>query len=317
MNRIKLQALRYFVAIYEEGSISAAARKVHATQSGVSVQLRELEEHLGLVLFERISTGVRPTRAGERVYARAIRILREVGQLSQEVAALSGQLAGEVRVGIMPTFARAILAPVLTRFADEHPLVEVKVTEGYSALLTRMVLDGALDVAVVPDGDIPVGLRASYLDTDMELLASAAPLHGATGGVELATLPPLRLVLPGPGNARRAAIDQQLRNHDVQLAALLEMDSMMTTLDILRRGEGWASILPGCLCLPDLGGGVIHLAPITSPPMTVDYLLIEPATRATPAPVAEFAHGLAERIRWGCARIRTHFAQARTDKVNQ
>ena len=77
MSIIKLNNLRFFVAVYEERSISAAARKAHATQSGVSVQLRELENRLGVALFERVSTGVVPTKAGEQIYQRAVKILRE------------------------------------------------------------------------------------------------------------------------------------------------------------------------------------------------------------------------------------------------
>lgn len=306
MNKIKLQNLRFFVAVYEERSISAAARKLHATQSGVSVQLRDLEDQLGLALFERISTGVTPTKAGDQIYRRSVSILREVGRLNEDASALSGQLTGEVRVGIMPTFARAILAPALTGFLAQNPLVHVKVTEGYSALLTEMVLAGELDLAVVPDSVIPGGLRSTYLDTDLELLVSCRPLDGVRNGVDLAEVPPLRLVLPGPGNARRAKIDQQLRNFSGVAHSILEMDSMMTTLDIVTRGE-WSSILPGCLCLPDLDDPNVYLYPIERPTMTVDYLLIEPLAKATPVAVQLFAECFSEEIRRSCQTCRTHF----------
>jgi LysR family nitrogen assimilation transcriptional regulator len=307
MSHIKLQNLRFFVAVYEEGSISAAARKVNATQSGVSVQVRDLEDHLGVVLFDRISTGVSPTTAGDQIYRRAVRILREVGLLEEDVTAQSGDLTGEVRVGIMPTFARAILSPVLARFSDDNPHVDVKVTEGYSALLTRMVLMGELDFAIVPDGDIPKGLRCTFLDTDLELLVSHNPVEGVSGNVDLSAIPPLRLVLPGPGNARRAKIDQRLRNVPEAVHRILEMDSMMTTLGIVRRGD-WSSILPGCLCLPDMDDPEIHLYPIVRPLMTVDYLMIEPATQAQSAAVRLFAERLTAEIRDSCEICRRHFA---------
>lgn len=305
MNNIKLQNLRFFVAVYEERSISAAARKVHATQSGVSMQVRDLEDQLGLTLFDRISTGVVPTKAGDQIYRRAVRIMREVGRLDEEAIALSDQLTGEVRVGIMPTFARAILAPVLAHFTADNPLVEVKVTEGYSAVLMQMILAGDLDLAILPDGVIPGGLRSTYLDTDLELLACARPIEGVQGSVDLANVPPLRLVLPGPGNARRAKIDQHLGNYSNAVHSILEMDSMMTTLDIVRRGD-WASILPGCLCLPDLDDPEIHLYPIERPKMTVDYLLIEPAAKATPVAAQLFAESLCKEIRRSCETCRTH-----------
>lgn len=306
MNNIKLQNLRFFVAVYEERSISAAARKVNATQSGVSVQLRDLEDQLGLSLFERVSTGVTPTKAGDQIYSSAIRVLREVGRLGEDVFALADHLTGEVRVGVMPTFARAILAPVLSTFCRANPLVEVKVTEGYSASLIQMVLAGDLDLAVVPDGIVPGGLRSTFLDTDLELLVSRQPLDGVEFTVDLAKVPRLSLVLPGPSNARRSKIDQQLGNLSGVVHNILEMDSMMTTLDIVRRGE-WCSILPGCLCLPDLNDPDIHIYPIERPKMTVDYLLIEPAAKAASVAASRFTEGLADEIRRACEVCRIHF----------
>lgn len=306
MTHIKLQNLRFFVAVYEEGSISAAARKVNATQSGVSVQVRDLEDHLGAVLFERISTGVAPTAEGDQIYRRAVRILREVGQLEEDAGTKSDDLTGEVRVGIMPTFARGILPPVLANFSDANPRVDVKVTEGYSALLTRMVLMGELDFAIVPDGDLPKGLRCTFLDADLELLVSHSPIENTNGVVDLGAIPALRLVLPGQGNARRAKIDQRLRNIPEVVHGILEMDSMMTTLGLVRRG-GWSSILPGCLCLPDLSDPDLNLYPIMRPEMTVDYLLIEPATKAQSVAVRVFAENLSAEIRASCEICRQHF----------
>jgi len=306
VNSIKLNNLRFFVAVFEERSISAVARKVHATQSGVSVQLRDLETQLGVTLFERVSTGVIPTRAGELVYNRAVSILREVSQLGQDVSSDEGALIGEVRVGIMPTFARSILAPVMAEFTRENPLAVVKVTEGYSAMLTQMMLAGELDIAVVPDGSVHAGLRSTFLDTDLEILASHQPVANQSGVVDLATIGALNLVLPGQGNARRAKIDQALKSVSRVGHTVLEMDSMMTTLDIIRRG-GFCSILPGCLCLPDLEDSQMHFYPITRPTMTVDYLLIEPAATAESATVRVFSEQLAQKIRRGCEICRDHF----------
>ena len=309
MNTVKLQQLRFFVAAYEERSISGAARKVNATQSGVSVQLRDLEDHLKLVLFERVSTGIVPTKAGDAIYRRSVKILREVGQLSEDVALHSGALGGRVRVGIMPTFARAVLAPVLEAFQTENPLVDVKVIEGYSGMLTEMVLAGDLDFAIVPDGKLPAGLRTTFIDTDLELLASRKPLADADGPVSLANIGALRLVLPGPSNTRRAKIDQHLEIHSDVAHSILELDSMMTTLDIVSRGD-FCAILPGCLCLPDFNNPDIRLYPIHEPNLTVDYLLIEPAKTSAPAAVKLFADHLTAEIRRQCDVCRAHFGFA-------
>ncbi len=306
MNSVKLNNLKFFVAVYEERSISAAARKVHATQSGVSVQLRDLENRLGVALFDRVSTGVVPTRAGELIYNRAVNILREVSRLSEDVAPDENVLTGKVRIGIMPTFARSILAPVMAKYTQANPLVVVTVTEGYSAMLTQMVLAGELDIAVVPDGSVHDGLRSTFLDTDLEILASRRPLQGVDKSVDLAKIDALNLILPGQGNARRAKIDQVLKSVSQVGHTILEMDSMMTTLDIIKQGN-FCSILPGCLCVPDLEDPNMHLYPIVQPKMTVDYLLIEPAIQAESAAVRLFTEQLSDEIRRACEICRVHF----------
>jgi DNA-binding transcriptional LysR family regulator len=97
--------------------------------------VHDLEDRLGLPLFVRVSAGVTPTKARDQIYRRAVRILREVGRLGEDVSALSDHLTGKVRVRVMPTFARSILAAVLSSFCKANPLVEVGATEGYSAFI--------------------------------------------------------------------------------------------------------------------------------------------------------------------------------------
>ncbi|MGI9402847.1 MAG: LysR family transcriptional regulator [Rhizobiaceae bacterium] len=310
MKHVKLQHLRFFVAIYEERSITAAAKRVHATQSGVSMQLRYLEDILGVKLFERASTGVIPTKAGDRIYWRAARILLELGGLERDVEAQTGKLHGIVRVGIMPTFARSILAPVLERFSRENEYVEVKVTEGYSSFLTQQVIEGILDFAVVPNAVMPDGLRSSFLDTDLEIFATAIDTDRKhLEPVALSDLEPLKLALPGQENARRPKIDAYLSQYNVPVHSVMELDSMMATLDIVSKGE-WVSILPGCTCLPDIEDLRIKLHPITKPKMTVDYVLIEPATKSTSVITQMFIDELADEIRSGCEMGRAKFKVA-------
>lgn len=307
MKNVKIQHLRFFVAVYEERSITAAANRVHATQSGVSMQIRDMEAILGLTLFDRASTGVTPTKAGDRIYWRATRILLEVDELREDVAAHTDKLYGCVRVGIMPTFARSVLAPALMRFSEQNPYVDVKITEGYSEVLTEKVARGDLDIAVVPGGSLPIGVRSTHVDTDIEVLVQRRGENDQSNGpVSLASAPPMKIMLPGPGNARRSKIDQYLSNFCSSAHSIMELDSMMTTLDMIDRGE-WSSILPGCLCLSSLDDPKIRLSPILDPLLSVDYLLIEPSANASAKIAQMFADELCDEIRRGCRKCRDYF----------
>ncbi len=273
---MKLQHLKYFVAVFEEGSFSAAAQRVNATQSGLSTHVRQLEDRYNVQLLNRSSTGVTPTEVGKRFYRDAVRVIHAASEAEANLSALSGAVTGRVVVGLMPTFTRAILGPALMRFTEEFPNVRVSVREAYSGELSRQVASGELDFAIVPAFDADTRLKASLMGTDHEYLVVASDSPVASDRpVRLADLPPLDLVLPSPENVRRLKIDQYLSTNGIDTGRILELDSMFTTLDLVERSN-WATILPGVLCLPDLAGKQRRIIPFNDPGMTVDYLRIEP-----------------------------------------
>lgn len=273
---MKLQHLKYFVAVFEEGSFSAGAQRVNATQSGLSMHVRQLEDRFQVQLLNRSSTGVTPTEAGTRFYRDAVRVLHAASEAEANLRNLSGAVSGQVTVGLMPTFTRAVLGPAMSRFLKEYPNVKISVREAYSGELSRGVLSGDLDFAVVPAFDADERLNAILMGTDQEcLVLSSASNLDVKRPVQLADLPPLNLVLPSPENVRRRKIDQYLAKNGIEIGRLLEIDSMFTTLDLVATSD-WATILPGVLCLPDIEGGRRSVFPITSPQMDVEYLRIEP-----------------------------------------
>lgn len=293
---VSLRQLRAFVAVYEEGSFTRAARRENATQSGTSQHVAALEDLLGAQLLARTPAGVLPTPAGDGFYARAIEALRTLDLGAAEVRARSGGVTGRVRAGLMPAFTRAALAPALERFAEAHPHVTVEVIEGYSGALSEQVRAGDLDFALVPAGADLSGLAASHLVTNREMLVS-----GAGAGldhlvpVRLTDLDPLALVVPGRANIRRARLETHLETHGVRVARLLEMDSMLGTLELVARGH-WMAILPGIICAADACGRDRHVLPITAPELYSDFITIEPARAALSAQAGLFLDALRSEI---------------------
>lgn len=301
---MKLSQLRFLIAVYEERSFTAAARRVHATQSGLSMQIKDLELQLGVKLFERGSTGVVPTGVGEQLYRRATRIMREVSAIGNDVEAVSGEVTGTVNVGVMPTFARAVLAPVLERFDIQHSQINVRVIEAYSAVLSSAVAGGEMDFAIVPSSRDMSGVRGTHIDRDVEVFVSGPDSpwdHLAP--VDLSRCDPLKLALPEPANGRRGKIDNYIATYNVPTKAIMELDSMMGTMDLVARSD-WTTILPGCLSFPDLDGQARKLHPIINPPLMVDYILIEPISQTTSAAAQLFAGDLLKQIQETCAFCR-------------
>lgn len=284
---MNFRQLATFVGIYEDGSFNKAARRLHATQSGLSVQIKNLEDALGTPLFERSAKGVQPTLAGRKLYATAVEVLSRLDHVGTELRDLSGQISGPLRVGLMPTFTRGILAPALGRFLEDHPNVEVSVVEAYSAVLMDKVADGEVDFAVVPHTPERDGIRSRPLGEDREILVTrAGGMLAHLAPARLAELPPLRLVLPARGNARRDSLDQAFAAMGVQIGSIIAMDAMIATLDFVASTD-YATILPATICGKDLDGHLRWLHPIVDPVLTVGYSIIEPARRApSPATLA-------------------------------
>ena len=297
---MKLRQIATFIAVYQERSFTAAAIRVHATQSGVSMQIKELEEGVGLQFFERSARGVEPTPAGERFYAHAMRVTHELQSLRDQMSAIKGQVTGSVTAGLMPTFTRAALSPAVQRFSATYPLVNVRIVEAYSAVLTEAVANEEIDFAIVPPSSSDPRLHAQYISQDQELFVTSPHTERVhLSPINIGKAGPLKLILPTHRNARRARLDAYLQGVGANVAAILEMDAMMGTLELIAASE-WVAILPGALCYPDLAGGTRKVHPIDEPPLFVDYVLITPASRLLGSAAKGFADSLkAEIIRLG------------------
>ncbi len=273
--------LRLFVAACEERSFTAAAAREHATQSGVSQHIRNLEDRLGVQLFLRGSAAVVPTPAGEDFYRHAVGLLRARDEAMRAARAHAGVMQGEIRIGLMPTMTRLCLAPSLARFMATWPNVLVRITEAYSAALTPMVRGGDLDFAVVPGLPASAGLRVtSFLRTPEVLVSAIGSGLPHLTPVSLRDVPAPRLVLPGPGNTRRQTIEAYMTSNGIRPSRVIELDAMLGTLDMVA-SQGWFTILPGVMMAVGEEGGQrrFTVSPLGDPPLRLDLVVIEAARR--------------------------------------
>jgi len=284
---ISLRQIRSFVAVYEEGSFTAAAKREGATQSGISQHLKQLETELGTALLIREGRDVESTLAGKLYYRECVEILTKLEAAQQSVAV--HHIRGAIRVGLMPTFTRSVLAPALDKFLAAAPGSEISVTEAYSGVLTEMILKGELDFAIVPAFEGTTGIAHRLLARDREMLVSAK--RGKTRNLEpvkLSELGPLKVVLPGLQNTRRRNIETYFSVNRVNVAQRLELDAMMGTLQFVAASD-WVAILPFVMMVSDLDGDQFDVRPLEDPPFYSEFVLIEPARKAMSPAAALFA----------------------------
>lgn len=151
---MEIRELRAFVAVVEEGGLSAAARRLHVSQSALSQTVRSLERQLGARLLERNHAGVSATEVGAVLFREA-RTLVDAHDRAAAVLARAigddGAGAGVLRIGVPLEFPVGLLPEVLTRLADSHPDTRAEVRHSSSAVQIEALRAGELDVALVRD----------------------------------------------------------------------------------------------------------------------------------------------------------------------
>ncbi|HLL26607.1 MAG TPA: LysR family transcriptional regulator [Xanthobacteraceae bacterium] len=303
--QLSLRQVRAVIAVCEEGSFTRAALRENATQSGISQHIAAVERATGVKLFERSAKGVRPTPAGSRYYRRCIEAIGTLQTAGEEMRALAGRVSGNLRIGLMPTFTRAALAPALKDYVRDYPDVKLKIVEGYSAVLTDMVLAEELDFAVVPTFEGRVGLKSRLLARDREMLISGrARGFRPLVPMRLADCVPLKIVVPGPHNIRRRNLETYFQTNGIPIEDTIEMDAMIGTLEFVAHSD-WVTVLPGIICINDVGRGELVVNPIVDPPLFAEFVVIAPARR----PLGGEAKLFLDRIEDEIAAIRTRWKE--------
>ena len=300
-----LRQLEQFVAVYEEGSFSKAARRENCTQPGLSVQIRHLEEEFGVALFTRSRRGVEPTVAGKRLYARSLSILNSVAETGHALRNLSSDVTGAITIGTVPSVSRSALPAALSRFVDAHPNVELTLDEAYGGTLTERVAAGELDFAVVTSAVSHEGIEATLL-SGHEMALVSGPDSGLAHlePLRLKALPPLRMVLPTRRHAIRALIDTHLARAEIEIAASIESDGLNTTLEYIRH-SGWSTLTAVASVIDAADSGALVINPIVRPRAELDYYLVRQVRAPLTGAAERFVQLLREELEAITRRWRT------------
>lgn len=142
-----IKALRYFVETVRCASFTQAARNLFVTQSTISKMIRQIEEEAGAPLLVRDGHTARPTDAGRVVFERGVQILDAMRQLSDELRETTHLQRGDLDVGI-PPMINLLVAPIVKRFRERFPDIELRIHEDTGQSVERQVAEGKLEVGV-------------------------------------------------------------------------------------------------------------------------------------------------------------------------
>jgi DNA-binding transcriptional LysR family regulator len=207
---MEIRQLKAFLAIAEAKTFTAGARRVNVTQAAISMQIRQLEEEVGLQLFTRTPRRVILTEAGEYLLERARKILREHDSALAEIAEVAGAEYGRLRIGTASgTFAMHQLPGIMQRLKEKFPNSELTVASGTSDRLVDRMMHGELDTAFVslPVDNANITTESIFSD---EIVAIAHPDHPLAKEkyISAATLSHENLILGERGGNTRRMIDE-------------------------------------------------------------------------------------------------------------
>ncbi len=242
--------LKALAEVVEQGSFTAAARRLSLSQPAVSIQIRELEERCGLTLLER--TGRRPTltAAGQDLLVHAKRIAHENDLALATMRRHKNGALGRVRVGMSTTTLSYLAGDALRQLRRQHPTLQVSVAVGTSPELANLVRDNDLDLAIVT---LPIDMAqlASAVMLEDELVAILpADWTGIPSQITPAYMSEQPLVLEHRAAVLRAMVLEWLRDGGINLESVLELTHLEAIKAAVAAGIG-ASIVPHVLVQGD------------------------------------------------------------------
>lgn len=227
-----------FTEVCRQMSFSKAAEALNTTQPTVSLAVKELEEHYGVRLFERMNRRIYMTEAGRALLSTAQEVLRGFQQAEDQLRKAPYRL----RVGANVTFGATRLPRVLAQFRRKCPQVELSALVGNSDGIERLLLENRLDVGLVDNVTFSQHLRVQPLfQEDMALLCAPAFPHRPQSLEELAALP---LLLRERGSGTRRSVDRVFEEHSLSPQPFLESVSSTALIEAARAGLGVLILSP-------------------------------------------------------------------------
>jgi DNA-binding transcriptional LysR family regulator len=238
--------LRAFVAVAERGSVSEAARRLHMSQPGLSRQLQELQQQLGLRLFDRVGRRLVLTAEGEQLLGGCRNVLGQVSSLGEQAQLLKRGDTGSLSVAASPIQIETVLSTFLPRYSERYPNVQVKLIESAGANTLALLERGEihLGIALLDAGQADDRHLAILPAKPLELVAACHPSFplGRGSEIDISRVALHPLLLWDTTFAARKQWDAICRVARLKLNVLIESRAEHTKLALAEAGLGVAVI---------------------------------------------------------------------------
>lgn len=262
----EMRALRYFVCVAEEKSFSKASGRLRIAQPALSRQIANIEQNLGVSLFERHPRGVELTEAGELLLASSYSIFAQLSRAYRDITNNSQSPKGIVVIGTPPTPGEFILPELLKRVKERYPEIELRLVEGFSRQLEKALLSGEIALAVMHDPPNRSDIRTQVLiEERLSLIGPPHVLQQDSYTFEEAAGMPL--VMPPRPNYLRMIVDRVADEKQLSLNVVQRVEGVWHLKALVRHGAGCTILTSGAVSV-ERRQGTLAVRPITDPEIT-------------------------------------------------
>jgi DNA-binding transcriptional LysR family regulator len=272
--RIDFLGLQAFLSIAERGSFQRAAAHLNLSQTAISHRMRKLEDELGVTLLARTTREITLTRAGIDFLPKARKAIDELEQSFDELKQQGAKRRERLDIACIPVFAVHYLPPILSKFHDQHPGVEVRIFETPSAAIAELVESGEVEFGLSV-------VQTNRWDLDVETISAVPLVLACPKGHPLAAKPSVRwkdlrnapLIRVGTKTAIRTIIDDAIAAGDhLTPNWQYEVQHVETAVHLVEAGLGLTIVLSLDVAL-HRGSGVIAV-PLRAPKVACPYGLV-------------------------------------------
>ena len=264
-NRLRIKQLSLIAALQEFRSLRKVAEAMHLSQPAATKMLQEIEETLGVPLFERMPRGMQPTVFGESVINYAHLMLADLDNLREQLAAQQAGGVGEVSVGSIMAPTPGLLTHTIVELKSRFPLLKISVYVDTSDVLIQLLEQGKLDIVLgrIWNPSEHSGLNFEVVDNEaLSVVAGAHHPLAQERQLELSDLAHLSWILQPPGSPMRQLLELAFREAKIATPTnLVETASILTTTILLQETE-MVSVVPKTIAEHYATSGIICILPV-------------------------------------------------------
>lgn len=266
---MELRNLRTFVRVAEEHSFTKAAQHLGYTQAAVTHQIKQLEEELGIQLFERIRNQTKLTMSGEQMLPLVYNVLKGIDDILL-FADAGPEIRGQLKIGTCTSMMEAMLSDIIAELHENHPLIQTTVLTGTTPDSQDMLARNEVDIMMVIDEKIsnPYLVRAAERSEQMDFVCGRDHLLAHRSKISIKELVEHPFIVTETGVSYTHVLEKFLADHDANIEPYLEIGSTNVIIDLLKRNESVA-FLPHYVVDKELSSGALTKMNITGGSITL------------------------------------------------